>query len=112
METTLIEWALGIVVVVLSGAWGRLASKVVKNGELTAAQGEEVAELRGQMAAMREFHGELTTEIRNVHQRIGGVAQTANTIAGRLDGVTSQLTGLNSSVTLITEHLLQGKDSS
>ena len=108
----LITWALGLVVVVLSGAWGRLSAKVSKNNEATARLAAENAELRGRIGTIEKFHSELSTEIRNVHQRIGGVAQTTNTIDGRLSGMDGRLAGLQTSVTVITEHLLQRDSTS
>ena len=96
----LIQWLLGVVVVVLSGAWQRTASKIAKNQEVTVALREQVAELRGRQDAMEKTHGDTVSEIRNLHHRVGGVGQTADHMSG-------QLTSLNQSVTLLTEHLLQ-----
>ena len=98
--SVLIQWLLGVVVVVLSGAWGRVASKITKNQEATASLRAEMAELRGRQDAAEKMNATLVTEIRNVHQRVGGVGQVTDRVSG-------QLMSLNQAVTLLTEHLLQ-----
>ena len=111
MDANLLQWAIGLVVVVLMGAWGRTANRITRNNEAVARLAAENAELRGRIDSIEKFHTELSTELRNVHQRIGGVAQTTNTIAGQIGGLDSRLAGLQSSVNIITEHLLgHGKE--
>lgn len=102
--SNLITWALGLVVVVLSGAWTRQAAKVSKNADATARLGAELAGVRGRVDAMERLHGELATELRSVHQRIGGVARTTDQISG-------QMLQIGSTLTVIHEHLLQREKS-
>lgn len=86
----LLSWGVSAVLVPL---WLHTAAAIARNGR-------DVAELRGRVTAIEQFHGELSVEIRNLHQRVGGVAQTTNTMAG-------QMTSIGSQLTLITEHLLK-----
>lgn len=98
--SSLITWALGLVVVVLSGAWGRQAAKISRNVEATAQLRAEVAEVRGRVAGVEAQQQTLLEEVRNVHQRIGGVAQVTNRIEG-------QVVALSNIMSPIFEHLLQ-----
>ena len=97
---TLITWAIGLVVLVLTGAWGRTANKIARNNEATAELRAQIAEVRGRQTAHEAQMQVLLEEVRNSHQRIGGVAQTVNRIEG-------QVTGLTNTMTPIVEHLLQ-----
>ena len=101
----LIQWAIGILVVVLSGAWGRLNAKVSKNNEATAVLRAEIAEVRGKQDAQAVQLQVLLEEIRNTHQRIGGVASTTNRIDGKVDAMTNIMTP-------IFEHLLERERAS
>ena len=96
----LITWIIGLLVTVMAGAWGRVAAKIHRNTEATTALRAEVSNLRARLDAQEAAHGELVTEIRNLHSRIGGVARTTDHISG-------QMTQLGSSITLMHEHMLQ-----
>lgn len=102
---TLITWALGLIVMVLAGAWGRTANKIAKNNEATADLRAQIAEVRGRQTAHEAQMQVLLEEVRNSHQRIGGVAQTVNRIEGQVGGLTNIMTP-------VIEHLLQGKKAS
>lgn len=95
----LITWIIGLLVTVLAGVWGRVAAKIARNTEATAALRAEVAALNGRMDAQEAAQGELTTEIRNVHSRIGGVGRTADQISG-------QMMQFGATLNVIHEHLL------
>ena len=88
---TLLDWAAAIMVPI----WLHTAAAIARNGR-------DVAELRGRVKAIEQFHGELSVEIRNLHQRMGGVAQTTNEIKGQVSALTNIMTP-------IFEHLLQGE---
>ena len=96
----LITWIIGLAVTVMGGAWGRVAAKISRNTEATTALRAEIAYLRGRLDAQEAAQNELTTEVRNVHARIGGVARTTDQISG-------QMQQMSNNVTLIHEHLLQ-----
>lgn len=101
METSdLITWIIGLLVTVMAGAWGRTAAKIARNTEATAALRAEVAALRGRADAQEAAQGELATELRNVHSRVGGVGRTADQISG-------QMMQFGSTLNVIHEHLLQ-----
>lgn len=80
----LITWALGLVVVALSGAWARTAAAISRNGR-------EVAELRGRLVALEGSTGELKNDVSNAHKRIGGIGRTADRTAGRMDQAQASL---------------------
>ncbi len=67
--------------------------------------GRETAELRGRIDTIERMHGHLSEELRNVHQRVGGVAKTTNQISG-------QMLQMGTTLTLMHEHLLQRDRSS
>ena len=96
----LITWVIGVAVTVLVAAWGRVAAKISRNTTTTAALGAEVAALRSRVDVHDAAQGDLTTEIRNVHARIGGVARTTDQISG-------QMLQIGGTLTVIHEHLLQ-----
>ena len=100
----LIQWAIGLIVVVLGGAWGRLNAKVSRNNEATAVLRAEIAEVRGRQSALESQLQVLLEEVRNTHQRIGGVASTTNRIDGKVDAMTNIMTP-------IFEHLLEREKS-
>ncbi|MCY4121681.1 MAG: hypothetical protein OXG72_12260 [Acidobacteria bacterium] len=97
---SLVQWAIGIVIVVLSAAWGRTANRISRNNDTTARLSAEIAELRGRQSAHEAQMQVLLEEVRNTHQRIGGVAQSTNRIEG-------QVTAMSNMLTPILEHLLQ-----
>lgn len=96
----LITWIIGLAVTVMAGAWGRVAAKISRNTEATTALRAEIAYLRGRLDAQEAAQGEITTEIRNIHARVGGVARTTDQISG-------QMSQLGNSLTIMHEHLLQ-----
>ena len=93
----LLSWGVSAVLVPL---WLHTAAAIARNGR-------DVAELRGRVKAIEQFHGELSSDIRNVHQRVGAVGRTTDTMAGQMSGIAKQLDALNASAALITEHLLK-----
>lgn len=97
---SLITWGIGLAVMLLAGAWSRLASRVSRNNEATAQIRGEVGELRGRVSAYEGTQKELAEELRNVHSRIGGVDRTTNQIAG-------QMMQFGNTLNIIHEHLLQ-----
>ena len=50
----LVNWIVGLVVTVMVPVWGRTAAAISRNGR-------EVAELRGRVTAIEQFHGELSS---------------------------------------------------
>jgi hypothetical protein len=88
--STLLGWGISAILVPL---WLHTAVAISRNGR-------DVAELRGRVKAIEQFHGELSVEIRSLHQRTGGIAQTTNEIKGQVSALTNIMTP-------IFEHLLQ-----
>lgn len=91
---TLITWAIGVVVAVLSGVWARTAATIARNGR-------ETAELRGRVDALEAGAGDLKLDVGNAHRRISGVGRTADRNAGVLEQARNTLA-------IITRRLIGG----
>ena len=82
--SNLVTWALGLVVVVLSGVWARTAAAISRNGR-------EVAELRGRVDAIEGGQGDVKEDLANARRRIGGIGRTTDHSAGVLKQVCGSL---------------------
>ena len=89
--SSLIQWALGLVIVVLSGAWGRTASKIAKNNDATAVLGAQIAELRGRVGAQEGSLSDCKNQVDRAHRRIGGVGRVTDENAGRIQQMSTTL---------------------
>ena len=95
MDTSeLITWILGLIVIILTAAWGRAAHAISRNSR-------DTANIQGRLDAISDTVRHLETEVQTVHQRVSGVGRTADRIAGGM-------TQFNTTLTVIQEHLLQG----
>lgn len=81
---TLVTWAIGMVVAVLSGVWARTVAAISRNSR-------ETAELRGRVEAIEAGQRKVEDDVGRAHQRISGVGRTADRTAGTLEQVRSTL---------------------
>lgn len=91
----LLSWGVSAVLV---PAWLHTAMAIARNGR-------DVARLEGRVDAAEKLHASVDGEIRNIHQRVGGIARSTDRLCG-------QMPQIQGALKLIQEHLLQREKTS